>query len=98
MIATASHDQEEVCWARIDLKLIEETRRNRRSCATGVLMPTRQSRNAFWIRGTMCLPGQRAQVIMPDTSPTKTPRQLGYRMPAESEPHEATWLASAAQS
>ena len=24
---------------------------------------------------------------------TKTPRQLGYRMPAEWEPHEATWLA-----
>jgi len=26
-------------------------------------------------------------------APTKTPRQLGYRMPAEWEPHEATWLA-----
>ncbi len=26
-------------------------------------------------------------------SPEKTPRQLGYRMPAEWEPHEATWLA-----
>ncbi|MFZ0336626.1 MAG: agmatine deiminase family protein [Terracidiphilus sp.] len=25
--------------------------------------------------------------------PIKTPRQLGYRMPAEWEPHEATWLA-----
>ncbi len=25
--------------------------------------------------------------------PTGTPRQLGYRMPAEWEPHEATWLA-----
>jgi len=25
--------------------------------------------------------------------PTRTPRQLGYRMPAEWEPHEATWLA-----
>jgi len=25
--------------------------------------------------------------------PNKTPRQLGYRMPAEWEPHEATWLA-----
>src|SRR5512144_2661085 len=24
---------------------------------------------------------------------TVTPRQLGYRMPAEWEPHEATWLA-----
>ena len=24
---------------------------------------------------------------------TKTPRQLGYHMPAEWEPHEATWLA-----
>jgi agmatine deiminase len=26
-------------------------------------------------------------------SPTQTPRELGYRMPAEWEPHEATWLA-----
>ena len=25
--------------------------------------------------------------------PKETPRQLGYRMPAEWEPHEATWLA-----
>ena len=25
--------------------------------------------------------------------PQKTPRELGYRMPAEWEPHEATWLA-----
>ena len=25
--------------------------------------------------------------------PTSTPRELGYRMPAEWEPHEATWLA-----
>src|SRR6185369_10812897 len=31
----------------------------------------------------------RRQVSMPD----KTPRELGYRMPAEWEPHEATWLA-----
>ncbi len=30
---------------------------------------------------------------MPKDSLTKTPRQLGYRMPAEWEPHEATWLA-----
>jgi agmatine deiminase len=30
---------------------------------------------------------------MSDSTPTKTPRQLGYRMPAEWEPHEATWLA-----
>jgi len=27
------------------------------------------------------------------TEATSTPRQLGYRMPAEWEPHEATWLA-----
>jgi len=30
---------------------------------------------------------------MPIATPIKTPRQLGYRMPAEWEPHEATWLA-----
>ena len=30
---------------------------------------------------------------MPVSTPAKTLRQLGYRMPAEWEPHEATWLA-----
>jgi len=30
---------------------------------------------------------------MPDRPSEKTPRALGYRMPAEWEPHEATWLA-----
>jgi agmatine deiminase len=30
---------------------------------------------------------------MPASLPEKTPRELGYRMPAEWEPHEATWLA-----
>ena len=28
-----------------------------------------------------------------DQQPMMTPRELGYRMPAEWEPHEATWLA-----
>ncbi|HET7102681.1 MAG TPA: agmatine deiminase family protein [Terracidiphilus sp.] len=30
---------------------------------------------------------------MPVEPPVNTPRTLGYRMPAEWEPHEATWLA-----
>jgi len=30
---------------------------------------------------------------MPVKAPAETPRRLGYRMPAEWEPHEATWLA-----
>jgi agmatine deiminase len=30
---------------------------------------------------------------MPAAFPEKTPRELGYRVPAEWEPHEATWLA-----
>jgi len=29
---------------------------------------------------------------MTDSSPNATPHQLGYRMPAEWEPHEGTWL------
>ncbi len=28
-----------------------------------------------------------------ETQPEQTPRELGYRMPAEWEQHEATWLA-----
>ncbi len=31
--------------------------------------------------------------MMVGANPKRTPRQLGYRMPAEWEPHEATWLA-----
>jgi agmatine deiminase len=31
--------------------------------------------------------------MMVAANPKRTPRQLGYRMPAEWEPHEATWLA-----
>jgi agmatine deiminase len=30
---------------------------------------------------------------MSDQAPEKTPHELGYRMPAEWEPHDATWLA-----
>jgi agmatine deiminase len=30
---------------------------------------------------------------MQERFPTATPRELGYRMPAEWEPHQATWLA-----
>ena len=30
---------------------------------------------------------------MSASSPEQTPHALGYRMPAEWEPHEATWLA-----
>lgn len=30
---------------------------------------------------------------MPETKQEKTPRELGYRMPAEWDQHEATWLA-----
>src|SRR5882762_3992724 len=29
---------------------------------------------------------------MPEVVQSKTPRELGYRMPAEWEPHAATWL------
>src|SRR5947209_12318414 len=31
--------------------------------------------------------------VKTDLAPPATPRQLGYRMPAEWEPHAATWLA-----
>src|SRR5204863_9473698 len=39
-------------------------------------------RSAFGVR--------RFQVM---TAPTNTPAELGYRMPAEWEPHAATWLS-----
>src|SRR5512135_149490 len=31
--------------------------------------------------------------MQPDSPPTDTPAALGYRLPAEWEPHEATWIA-----
>src|SRR5438309_7534685 len=31
--------------------------------------------------------------VKTDLAPRATPRQLGYRMPAEWEPHAATWIA-----
>ena len=34
-----------------------------------------------------------AELLEPVQPPARTPRALGYRMPAEWEPHEATWLA-----
>ena len=38
--------------------------------------------------------GWRLEVSMSASLPVHgTPRSLGYRMPAEWEPHEATWLA-----
>ena len=30
---------------------------------------------------------------MPVQTPARTPREEGYRLPAEWEPHDATWLA-----
>jgi agmatine deiminase len=38
-------------------------------------------------------PDKMAPEEMDPVSPEKTPRELGYRTPAEWEPHEATWLA-----
>ena len=36
---------------------------------------------------------QESQLNSPPDDATMTPAQLGYRMPAEWEPHEATWIA-----
>src|SRR4051812_42176439 len=50
-----------------------------RSCVTAALIATRRSPVVFSMRSEI-----RRQ---------PTPASLGFRMPAEWEPHEATWLA-----
>src|SRR4051812_22474137 len=36
---------------------------------------------------------KKSQVLNPAAAPFQTPASLGYGMPAEWEPHEATWIA-----
>ena len=38
-------------------------------------------------------PGRALTQSLPDLTPSQTPAALGYRMPAEWEPHAATWIA-----
>ena len=86
IIAQASHDKEEVLIAEVDLQRIEDVRRNwpfwrdRRVDAYGPLL------NGSWCSDTL------DQMSKPHKL-SQTPASLGYRMPAEWEPHEATWIA-----
>src|ERR1039457_3089103 len=55
-----------------------------RSGATGGGTPTRRSRKGLW--------GSPSPIPSP-RPPSHPPAALGYRMPAEFEPHDATWIA-----
>ena len=92
-IAKASHDAEEILLGEIDLALIEDTRRNwpfLRDRRIDAYAPITQR---FLDPGEFVVSGRRAEIAMSDRLATATPQELGYRMPAEWEPHEATWLA-----
>ena len=92
VIAKASHDKEEILLGEIDLGLMEETRRNwpflrdRRIDAYAPITQALSRSGEAWRAG-----GDGEQQRRPCAE--ATPRELGYRMPAEWEPHEATWLA-----
>src|SRR6266568_8974793 len=56
-----------------------------RSCATVASMPINPSLTAGWASSAFVMKGP--------SEAAPTPLALGFRMPAEWEPHEATWLA-----
>src|SRR6266566_6140479 len=56
-----------------------------RSCATAASMLINPSLTAGWASSALVMKGS--------SEATSTPLVLGFRMPAEWEPHEATWLA-----
>ena len=93
IIAKASHDEEEILHRRNRPRRCLKTRAaTGRSCATAASTPTRRSPSAFSIPVHAWAPTE-SQVEMSTRPPAATPRELGYRMPAEWERHEATWLA-----
>ncbi len=82
VLAEASHDKEEILIVECDTKQMEEVRRN---------WPFLRDRriDAY---GSHHEPVSRV-IPEPGETTAETPRQLGFRMPAEWEPHEATWIA-----
>ena len=84
VVAEASHDQGgQSCSPKSICIGSRMSAATGHSGATAVSTPTLPSRNGFW-----CKPWQRTPMHLQDT-----PAALGYRMPGEWEPHEATWIA-----
>ncbi len=79
IVAQGSHDQEEILYAELDSQLVETTRQH---------WPFLRDRRID------AYDGVRQEVPGRMTNPTAaSPHSLGYRMPAEWEPHAATWIA-----
>ena len=124
VLAEASHDREEILMGEVDLKALEDIRRNwpfLRDRRIDSLRPHHQppvgrkmkiserpapSRNVIRSdaergakrvvprsRRTPTLSTDQRSRIAHDPTPPKLPAAQGYRMPAEWEPHAATWLA-----
>ena len=68
------------CWSIARCSRLTSYARIGPSCATAASMPTKDCSGDTWT------------MTHTDTE-TETPRQLGYRWPAEWEPHRATWMA-----
>ena len=77
ILAEASHDKEETLVVECDPALMEDVRRN---------WPFLRDRriDAY---------GPITQPVSHVSTDSHSPRALGFRMPAEWEPHEATWIA-----
>ena len=77
VLAQAPHDSEAILIEEVDLKYSRIRGATGRSCATGASISIRPLRRAF--------------LTMPVNHEHRA--RQGYRMPAEWEPHAATWLA-----
>ena len=85
--------REEILIGEVDLQLIEETRRNwpfLRDRRIDAYAPITKRFLDPWMHGPRM---ESRKSRCPFNGLQDTPRELGYRMPAEWEPHDATWLA-----
>ena len=87
VLAEASHDKEEILLGEIDLKLIEDIRRN------WPFLRDRRIDSYAPITSRMIDWKVNRRKSLTKNGPPKLPADRGYRMPAEWGPHASTWLA-----
>ena len=86
IIAEASHDKEEILIGEVRP---EASRRH----APQLAVPARPPHRQLWRRITPAFLDRRRARRRLRATASPRPASLGYRMPAEWEPHAATWLA-----
>ena len=95
VLAEASHDREEILVGDVDLKALEDIRRNwpfLRDRRIDAYAPIYQSFAGWTVRANVT-----KSPLHTSSNTLRIPERrrppLSYRMPAEWEPHAATWLA-----